>query len=219
MRAQLLAAVRAILVLTVLTGLLYPLAVTGVAQLAFGDKADGSLVRRDGHVVGSSLIGQTFTSDDYFQGRPSAAGAAATGSMVDVLGENGEPTGDTVPADPSDLTQVNSGASNLGPTNEDLLATVEERVAAYRDANGLADDQKVPVDAVTASGSGLDPQISVANARLQAARVADARGLGVDRVLDLIDKHTSSRSLGFLGEKGVNVLELNLALDELGNGR
>lgn len=218
MRAQLLAAVRAILVLTVLTGLLYPLAVTGVAQLAFGDKADGSLVRRDGHVVGSSLIGQTFTSDDYFQGRPSAAGAAATGSMVDVLGENGEPTGDTVPADPSDLTQVNSGASNLGPTNEDLLATVEERVAAYRDANGLADDQKVPVDAVTASGSGLDPQISVANARLQAARVADARGLGVDRVLDLIDKHTSSRSLGFLGEKGVNVLELNLALDELGNG-
>lgn len=218
MRAQLLAAVRAILVLTVLTGLLYPLAVTGVAQLAFGDKADGSLVRRDGHVVGSSLIGQTFTSDDYFQGRPSAAGAAATGSMVGVLDENGEPTGDTVPADPSDLTQVNSGASNLGPTNEDLLATVEERVAAYRDANGLADDQKVPVDAVTASGSGLDPQISVANARLQAARVADARGLGVDRVLDLIDKHTSSRSLGFLGEKGVNVLELNLALDELGNG-
>jgi K+-transporting ATPase ATPase C chain len=218
MRAQLVAAVRAILVLTVLTGLLYPLAVTGVAQLAFGDKADGSLVRRDGHVVGSSLIGQTFTSDDHFQGRPSAAGAAATGSMVGVLDENGEPTGDTVPADPSDLTQVNSGASNLGPTNEGLLDTVEERVAAYRDANGLADDQEVPVDAVTASGSGLDPQISVANARLQAARVADARRLDVDRVLDLIDEHTSSRTLGFLGEKGVNVLELNLALDELGNG-
>lgn len=218
MRAQLLAAVRAVLVLTVLTGLLYPLAVTGVAQVAFGDKADGSLVERDGQVVGSSLVGQTFTSEEYFQGRPSAAGAAATGSMVDVLDENGEPTGEVVPADPSDLTQVNSGASNLGPTNEDLLATVEERVAAYRETNGLADNQEVPVDAVTASGSGVDPQISVANARLQAARVADARDLDVDQVLELVDQHTSSRSLGFLGEKGVNVLELNLALDELGAG-
>jgi K+-transporting ATPase ATPase C chain len=220
MRAQLLAALRAVLVFTVLVGLLYPLAVTGLAEVAFGDKADGSLIRRDGHVVGSSLIGQTFTTDEYFQGRPSAAGAAASGSMVDVLGDDGEPTGETVPADPKDLAQVSSGASNLGPANEDLLTTIADREAAYRDLNGLADDQEVPVDAVTASGSGLDPEISVANARLQAPRVADARGLDVDQVLDLVDDHTESRSLGFLGEKGVNVLELNLALDDLsGSGR
>jgi potassium-transporting ATPase KdpC subunit len=220
MRAQLLAALRAVLVLTVLTGLIYPLVVTGLAQVAFGDEADGSLIERDGRVVGSSLIGQTFTTDEYFQGRPSSAGAAASGSMVDVLDEDGEPTGETVPADPSDLTQVNSGASNLGPTNEDLLTTIADREAAYRDLNGLADDQKVPVDAVTASASGVDPQISVANARLQAPRVADARGLDADEVLDLVDDHTQSRSLGFLGEKGVNVLELNLALDDLsGSGR
>lgn len=215
MRAQLLAAVRALLVLTVLTGLLYPLVVTGLAQAAFGDKADGSLIERDGEVVGSSLIGQTFTSEEYFQGRPSAAGAAASGSMVDVLDEDGEPTGEVVPADPSDPTQVASGASNLGPTNEHLLATIAEREEAYRDLNGLADDQEVPVDAVTASGSGLDPMISVANARLQAPRVADVRGLDPEQVDELVDDHTEARSLGFLGEKGVNVLELNLALGEL----
>lgn len=215
MRAQLLAAVRALLVLTVLTGLIYPLVVTGIAQAAFGDKADGSLVERDGQVVGSSLLGQTFTSEDYFQGRPSAAGAAASGSMVDVLDENGEPTGEVVPADPSDLTQVASGASNLGPTNEDLLATIAEREEAYRDLNGLPDDTEVPVDAVTASASGLDPMISVANARLQTPRVAGERGLDPSEVAELVDDHTESRSLGFLGEKGVNVLELNLALDEL----
>jgi K+-transporting ATPase ATPase C chain len=218
MRAQMLAALRAVLVFTVLTGLLYPLVVTGLAQVAFGDKADGSLISRDGRVVGSSLVGQTFTSDDYFQGRPSAAGAAASGSMVDVLDDNGEPTGEVVPADPSDLTQVNSGASNLGPTNEDLLTTIADRVEAYRDLNGLADDQQVPVDAVTASASGVDPQISVANARLQAPRVAGERGLELEAVLDLVDDHTESRSLGFLGEKGVNVLELNLALDDLAGG-
>jgi potassium-transporting ATPase KdpC subunit len=217
MRAQLLAAVRALLVLTVLTGLIYPLVVTGLAQVAFGDKADGSLVERDGQVVGSSLLGQTFTSDDYFQGRPSAAGAAASGSMVDVLDDNGEPSGETVPADPSDLTQVASGASNLGPTNEDLLATIAEREEAYRDLNELPDDQKVPVDAVTGSGSGVDPMISMANARLQTPRVANARGLDPGQVAELVDDHTGSRSLGFLGEKGVNVLELNLALDDLSN--
>jgi potassium-transporting ATPase KdpC subunit len=204
MRGQLLAALRAVIVLTVLTGLLYPLAVTGLAQLAFDDKADGSLIERDGQVVGSSLIGQTFTSDEYFQGRPSAAGPAASGSEVD-----GEAP------DPDDLGQVASGASNLGPTNEDLLTTIADREQAYRELNGLADDQPVPVDAVTASGSGVDPLISVANARLQAPRVAEVRGLDVDEVLDLVDDHTESRSLGFLGEKGVNVLEANLALDDL----
>ena len=201
MRAQLLAGLRALLVLTLLCGLAYPLAVTGIAQLAFHDKADGSLVRRDGEVVGSSLIGQTFTGDEYFQGRPSAAGAAAAGAEG---------------ADPDDLTQVASGASNLGPTNPELLDTVAERVDAYRELNGLDAGTPVPVDAVTASGSGLDPQISVANARLQAPRVAEARGMDVDVVLALVDKHTATRSLGFLGEDGVNVLALNLDLDRNG---
>lgn len=202
MRAQLVAAVRAVAVLTVLTGLIYPLVVTGLAQAAFGDKADGSLVRdADGRVVGSELIGQTFTADEYFHGRPSAAGAAASGSEG---------------ADPDDLTQVNSGASNLGPTNPDLLAAIDERAVAYRETNGLAADADVPIDAVTASGSGVDPHISVANARLQAPRIADERGLDPDEVLEMVDDHTSPRSLGFLGEKGANVLELNLALDGLG---
>ncbi len=162
MRAQLLAGLRALLVLTVLCGILYPLAVTGVAQVAFGHKADGSLVERDGKVVGSSLIGQTFTGAEYFHGRPSAAGAAATG--------------DADAAEVRDLSLVASGASNLGPTNPDFLATVADRVAAYREENDLDADTPVPVDAVTASGSGLDPQISVANARLQAPRVARDAG-------------------------------------------
>jgi K+-transporting ATPase ATPase C chain len=199
MRAQLLAAVRAILVFTVLVGLAYPLMVTGLSQVIFGDEADGSLVRdADGQVVGSSLLGQTFTSPEYFHGRPSAAGAGAAGV-----------------GSADDLSTAASGASNLGPTNEDLLATVLERIDAYRDENGLTADTLVPVDAVTASGSGVDPHISVANARLQAERVAEERDMDVADVLALIDDHTSSRSLGFLGEEGVNVLQLNLALDEV----
>jgi K+-transporting ATPase ATPase C chain len=201
MRAQLLAALRAVLVFTVLLGLAYPLVVTGVSQAIFGDEADGSLVRdADGQVVGSSLVGQTFTSPEYFHGRPSAAGDAASGAATAV---------------PDDLSTAASGASNLGPTNEDLLAAVQERIDAYRDENRLAPDTLVPVDAVTASGSGVDPHVSVVNARLQADRVAEERGMDLTDVLALIDDHTSSRSLGFLGEKGVNVLELNLALDEV----
>ena len=168
-----------------LTGVLYPLAVTAGAQLAFPDKADGSLITKDGKVVGSKLIGQTFTSRQYFHTRPSAADAA---------------------------TGLSSG-SNKGPTNEDWLKTVSERVDAYRQANGLARDVAVPVDAVTASGSGLDPSISVANARIQARRVARVRGLDPDAVLTLVERHTERRSLAVLGEDGVNVLELNLALD------
>jgi potassium-transporting ATPase KdpC subunit len=215
MRAQLLAALRAVVVFTVLVGLAYPLVVTGLAQLAFSEEADGSLVRRDGEVVGSDLLGQTFTSPEYFHGRPSAAGAGASGSEIEVVDDAGEPTGETMLASVDDVSVAASGASNLGPTNEDLLATVEERIAEYRDVNGLADDALVPVDAVTASGSGVDPQISVANARLQAPRVAEERGLDVAEVKRLIDDHTSSRPLGVLGEKGVNVLQLNLALDDL----
>ena len=198
-RQQLLAGLRAVLVLTVLTGVFYPLAVTLVGQLAFEDEADGSLVRQDGDVVGSSLLGQSFTQPEYFHGRPSAAGAAA-------IGIEG--------ADPHDPTQIASGASNLGPTNADFLDGVADAVAAYRDDNGLRDDTPVPVDAVTSSGSGLDPHISVANARLQANRVADERDLDLDTVLALIDDHTDGRALGFLGEPGVNVLRLNLALDD-----
>jgi K+-transporting ATPase ATPase C chain len=188
-RRQLLTAALMIVAFTVVTGLAYPLAVTGVAQGLFGDEADGSLVTdADGEVVGSSLIGQAFTRPEYFHPRPSAAG------------DGYDPT-------------LSSG-SNLGPTNETLLDEVAARVSAYRDENGLADDAEVPVDAVTASGSGLDPHISVANARLQAPRVADERGLGAEGVLALVDDHTDGRTLGILGEEAVDVLALNLALDE-----
>ena len=218
MRRQLLPALRMLVVLTVILGLGYPLVVLGLSQLGFNAKANGSLVKQDGQVVGSSLIGQTFSGEKYFQGRPSQAGITASGS-TDADGQ---------PGDPSDLSLSNSGGSNLGPTNPVLLdgtlgdPTVDpekqapgitQRVAAYRALNGLADDVKVPVDAVTASASGVDPGISVANARLQAARVAKARGLDVSVVNQLIDQHTTGRSLGFLGEESVNVLELNLALD------
>jgi K+-transporting ATPase ATPase C chain len=190
MRRQLVPAIVAVLGFTLLTGIAYPLAVTGVAQVAFADQADGSLIERDGVVVGSELLGQAFVADDYFWPRPSAAGAT---------GYDG----------------ASSSGSNLGPSNEELLATVEQRAADYRAANGLADDAPVPVDAVTASGSGLDPHISIANARLQAARVAEARGIPLAVVLDAVDDHTEGSSLGFLGERAVNVLQLNLGLDEL----
>jgi potassium-transporting ATPase KdpC subunit len=132
-----------------------------------------------------------------------------------VLDDEGNPTGETTLASADDLSTAASGASNLGPTNEELLDTVQERIDAYRDDNGLDADARVPVDAVTASGSGVDPSISITNARLQAPRVADARGMDGDEVLALVDDHTSGRSLGFLGERGVNVLELNLALDQV----
>jgi K+-transporting ATPase ATPase C chain len=191
MRRQLLPALLAIIVFTLLCGIAYPLVVTGIAQVGFGDKADGSFIERDGVIVGSELIGQNFAADVYFWPRPSAAGAT---------GYDGS----------------SSSGSNLGPTNPDFLATVEDRVAAYREANGLSDDVDVPVDAVTASGSGLDPHISVANARLQAPRVAEARDLTVDQVLVVVDDNTDDAVLGFLGDRAVNVLELNLALDGLG---
>jgi len=188
MRRQLVPALRMVIVLTVALGIIFPLAMTGVAQVLFRDKANGSIVEdADGKEVGSALLGQSFTEAQFFHPRPSAAGDG--------------------------YDSASSSSSNLGPTNQVLLAAVRGRVDAYREENGLSADTKVPVDAVTASGSGLDPQISVANARLQAARVADASGLAVEVVDDLIDDHTQGRSLGFLGEPGVNVLELNLALE------
>lgn len=188
MRRQLLPALLAFLAFTLLTGLAYPLAVTAVAQVAFPGQADGSLIERDGRVVGSRLIGQNFAGPRYFHPRPSAAGEG--------------------------YDAMASSPSNLGPTNEKLLRAVDERRAAYRQAN----DAPAPIDALTASGSGLDPHISQANARLQAPRIARARGLDPGDVLALVAEHTASRSLGFLGEPGVNVLELNLTLDELGEG-
>ena len=189
MRRQLFPALMMMVGFTVIAGLAYPLVVTGIAQGLFNNKADGSLVENaDGQVVGSSLIGQSFSEPEYFHPRPSAAGDGYDGSA--------------------------SSGSNLGPTNDDLLASVEERADAYREENRLDADAQVPVDAVTASASGLDPNISVANARLQAPRVAEERGLDLDTVTGLVDDHTSGRDVGFLGEKRVNVLELNLALDE-----
>ena len=184
MRRQLVPAVVLLLAFTLLTGIAYPLFVTGVSQLAFPSRSDGSLIERDGRVVGSRLIGQQFTEPRYFQPRPSAAGDG--------------------------YDAMSSSASNLGPTNEELLDAVRERRSAYEQANG----EPAPVDALTASGSGLDPHISPANARAQAERVARARGIHLADVMRLIDAHTDSRSLGFLGEPAVNVLELNLALDE-----
>ena len=175
--------------LTVLTGLLYPLVVTGVAQGFFNSRANGSLVKVNGTVVGSSLLGQTFTHFKYFQPRPSAAGNGYDG--------------------------LSSSASNLGPSNEDLLKTIHDRAVAYRRRNGMAPDALVPVDAVTASASGLDPDISIANARLQAPRVARLRSMPMATVLSAISRHIHNRQWGFLGERAVNVLELNLDLDRL----
>jgi potassium-transporting ATPase KdpC subunit len=175
----------AVVVFTVICGLAYPLVVTAVAQLGWKDTANGSLIERNGVVVGSELIGQPFISAEYFHPRPSAAGYDGAASS----------------------------GSNFGPTNEEFLGTVADRVAAYRAENGLGPTELVPVDAVTASASGLDPHISVRNADLQAPRVASARGVELDQVLALIDEHTTQRPLGILGDPGVNVLELNLALD------
>jgi K+-transporting ATPase ATPase C chain len=186
---QLRPAIVALVLFSVLTGVVYPLVITGIAQVAFPDQANGSLVRDDaGNVVGSELIGQPFAAAGYFHPRPSAAGDGYDASI--------------------------SSGSNLGPTSADLLAAVEERAAAYRTENNLPADALVPVDAVTASASGLDPHISIANALLQSARVATERGLSEEQVRELIDANTDGRSLGLLGEPGVNVLMLNLALDE-----
>jgi potassium-transporting ATPase KdpC subunit len=187
MREQLLPAVKMLALLTLLLGLLYPLTITGLTQALFPRESNGSLVPRDGQIIGSDLQAQAFTSDRYFHPRPST-------------GYDGAST----------------GGSNLGPTNPELLTAVAARIADYRDRNHLDEDTPIPVDAVTTSGSGLDPHISIANAQLQVARVAAARGLPDGDVLELVERTTDRRALGFLGEPTVNVLRLNLALDESG---
>lgn len=191
MRAHLRPAIVSLVVLTVVTGVVYPLIVTGIAQLVFPSQANGSLITKDGKVVGSALIGQPFDDPRYFWGRPSATS-------------------------PFPYNAGASSGSNLGPTNPTLLAVVQGRVDALRAADP-GNPVRVPVDLVTASGSGLDPHISPAAALYQVPRVAKARGLAPEAVRSLVDRHTEGRTLGVLGEPRVNVLALNLALD--GGGR
>ena len=167
---------------------IYPLVVYGIGQLVFPHKANGSLIEsRDRKLLGSELLGQTFTSDKYFHPRPSAAGTG--------------------------YDATNSGGTNLGPTSQKLMDSVKAAVEQYRKENNLPADSLVPADAVTSSASGLDPHISVKNALLQVPRVAKARTLSEDKVRKFVSKYTDGRSLGIFGEPGVNVLKLNLALD------
>lgn len=187
---QLRPAIMMVVLATLVLGLGYPLAVTGVAQLIFPGKADGSLITNaGGTTIGSSLIGQSFTDPKYFWPRPSAAG--------------------------SGYDATSSGGSNLGPTSQKLRDEATQRASDLRQANKLAPDAEVPAELVTASASGLDPDISPDAARFQAQRVSDARGMSLAAVMQLIDDHTNGRTLGILGESRVNVLELNMALDDL----
>lgn len=184
-------AVMATLVLAIVCCGLYPVVVWGISQAAFKDKADGSLlVDKNGAVRGSSLLGQNFTAEKYFHPRPSAAG----GNGYDAASSSG---------------------CNLGPTSQKLNDAIKERIAAYRTAEGLTPAEPVPADAVTASGSGLDPHISIRNAELQTARVAKARQLSVEQLHELVRAHTEKPGLGIFGDAGVNVLKLNLTLDAL----
>src|SRR5712692_2735185 len=185
-----------VVALTLITGLVYPLAMTGIAEIIFPSRAQGSLSERDGTIVGSELIGQVFTSDKYFHGRPSA----------------------TVTPDPKDPTKnvdapynaANSGGSNLGPTNKALVERIKGDVEKLKEENPSA---SVPIDLVTTSGSGLDPHVSPAAALFQVPRVAKARNMPEDRVRQLVEDHIEGRTLGLFGEPRVNVLALNLALD------
>jgi K+-transporting ATPase ATPase C chain len=182
--------------LTIVTGFLYPGIVTGLAQVIFPTQANGSLVTVNGKVVGSELIGQYWTSPRYFQGRPSATVNATTGK-------------------PEPYAADNSSASNAGPTNAAYIQTVQQRVAALQKANPDAPAGPVPADLVTASGSGLDPDISLAAAAYQVARIANARGLSQAQVTQVINDHVQGRFLWVFGEPYVNVLDLNLALDAI----
>jgi len=184
---QLMIAIKATILLTVLTGLLYPLAVTGLAQVLFPHQANGSLKVVNGKTVGSELIGQSFTKPEYFHGRPSAAGNGYDG--------------------------LSSGGSNYGPTNQKLSDRVSDDVKKFRAENPTYTGP-VPADLLTASGSGLDPHISPASADVQIARVAVARGMAAETLRQLVLAHTEGRQYGLFGEPRVNVLELNLALDQ-----
>jgi K+-transporting ATPase ATPase C chain len=184
-------AVMATLVIAVVCCGLYPLVVFGISQALFHDKANGSLILdTDGTMRGSKLLGQSFAADKYFHPRPSAAGTG--------------------------YDAANSGGSNLGATSQKLDDAIKDRIGAYRKENSLNENEPVPADAVTASGSGLDPHISLRNAELQTARIARDRGLSEEKVRELIQRHTDGRDLGVLGDPGVNVLGLNLALDQVG---
>ncbi|MCC0805743.1 K(+)-transporting ATPase subunit C [Methylobacterium sp. W2] len=187
-----------LIALTAITGLAYPLAMTGIAGAIFPAEAAGSLIERDGKVVGSGLIGQSFTSERYFQGRPSATSAA-------------DPT-DATKTVPSPYNAANSSGSNLGPTSASLAERVKADVAARQAENP---GKPVPVDLVTTSGSGLDPDVSPDTALFQVPRIAKARHLSEDQVRSLVDSQVQGRLLGILGEPRVNVLALNLALDDL----
>ena len=183
---QIIPAIRAALLITVVTGLVYPGVVTGLAQALFRDKANGSMRARNGQAVGSALIGQNFTKPEYFHPRPSAAGSGYDGMA--------------------------SGGSNLGPTNQKLIDRVKASIDQFRKDNPDYTGP-IPADLVTTSASGLDPDISPASAQAQAPRVAKARGLALEQVQQLVAQNTQGRTFGFLGEPRVNVLELNLALD------
>jgi len=179
-----------LVIFTIILGFLYPLLITGISKIIFPYRSSGSLIKYEGKIVGSELIGQNFTGEQYFHPRPSAAGKDGY--------------------DP-----LSSGGSNYAPANEDFISAVKERISNLRKDNNLEDNIKIPSDAVTSSGSGLDPDISVGNAILQADRIAKKRNIPVAEINDLIQQNTAKRMLGFLGEPKVNVLKLNLLLDNL----
>ena len=179
-----------LIIFTIILGFLYPLLITGISKIIFPFRSSGSLIKYEGKIVGSELIGQNFKGEQYFHPRPSAAGKDGY--------------------DP-----LSSGGSNYAPTNEDFISAVKERLSNLRKENKLEDYIKIPSDAVTSSGSGLDPDISIDNALLQADRIAKKRNIPVSEINDLIRQNTEKRILGFLGEPKVNVLKLNLLLDNL----